>query len=207
MKLETAQRTAKEFTDRLSPACDRIEIVGSCKRGDKDQVHDIELLLILNGKHPRPEFGQKVTPPSILDKLISDMLASNILKEPQRKANGDRYKKFAIVEHSRLNDFCLDLFIVSPATWGIQNVIRTGPSLFSHSYVTNRGVSFYDHETNRRYHGLLPERYKYIRGVTRIMEGDTTLSLPEEKDALEILGLGWIEPKNRRNYIKIQGGS
>lgn len=28
------------------------------------------------------------------------------------------------------------------------------------------------------------------------------MDLPEEADALALLGKGWIEPKDRRNYIR-----
>lgn len=200
MEWNVASKTAVEFCDRLAPACSRIEIVGSVKRG-KDDVHDIEILMILNGKHPRPEFGSKVVYRTDLDKILAELLNKRILRQPLKKADGEKYKKFAITEFSLLNDFCPDLFIVSEKTWGIQNVIRTGPKLFSHSFVTHQGVKWMDRESGARGWGLLPERYRYVRGETCIMEGDRVLDLPEERDAIALLGHGWVEPKDRHKLV------
>lgn len=204
MDLSRARTIAEQYKNTLESACSRIEIVGSVKRGDKPEVHDIEILMILNGKAPRPIFGMnpKSLQPTMLDQLLYDLQQSGILRTPVRKADGERYKKFAIVSESQLNEFCLDLFIVTERTWGIQNVIRTGPSLFSHCFVTPLGMPCTDHQTGKRYRGLLPLKYQYIKGETKIMEGDRELDLPEERDAIELLGLGWIEPKNRKNYVR-----
>lgn len=202
MEHREAFQLANKYLELLTPACDRIEIVGSVKRADKDTVHDLEILLIAKSGTPRPVFGSKVVYPTHLDKILYELKESGLIRDPLKKANGLRYKKFALTAHSLINDFCLDLFIVNEKTWGIQNVIRTGPSLFSHSFVTNQGFTFYDIPTKKHYQGLLPDQYRYIRGETKIMQGETTLSLPEESDALAVLGLGWIEPKNRRKYIK-----
>lgn len=204
MDIERAIQCAESYKNIFAPACDRIEIVGSTKRQDKTDVHDIELLMILNGKAPRPVFGTKPADvmPTMLDQILHDLQKSGILRTPQRKANGEKYKKFAIVSESQLNDFCLDLFIVTPRTWGIQNVIRTGPGVFSHCFVTSVGALATDHQTGKRYHGLLPAPYQYIKGETKIMDGDIELNLPEEADAIKLLGKGWIEPRDRMKLVR-----
>ena len=202
MNYREALDLATRYMEILRPASDRIEIVGSVKRADKLECHDIEILLIPKPGYPRPEFGCKTIYKSHLESILARLQATGKLREPLKKANGPKYKKFAIVEYSQLNDFCLDLFIVNPETWGIQNVIRTGPSLFSHSFVTNQNLTFTDHETGRRYKGLLPNEYQYIRGETKILLGENVLSLPEERDAISLLGYGWIEPRERRKYIR-----
>ena len=193
---------ANTYLECLRPACERIEVVGSVKRADKPDVHDIELLLIPKPGYPRPEFGARAIYKSHLDKTLSHLMDIGSLRQPIKKANGEKYKKFAIVQHSQLNDFCLDLFIVNELTWGLQNVIRTGPRLFSHCFVTNQGMTAFDRETGRSYKGLLPVEYSYIRGETKIMRGEDVLSLPEESDAIALLGHGWIESARRRQFVQ-----
>lgn len=202
MIYKQALEVANKFMDILSPATERIEIMGSVKRGDKPECHDLELLMILKPGHPRPEFGSKVIYQTHLDQILDRLQATRVLRQPIRKANGEKYKKFAIVKYSDPNEFCLDIFIVRAETWGLQNVIRTGPSIFSHCFVTNQGQAAFVRETGKSYKGLLPVEYQYVRGETKIMRGEECLSLPEESDAIALLGYGWIEPAKRREYIQ-----
>jgi hypothetical protein len=203
MRYQEAKNLADKLAGLIMPGCERLEVVGSVKRGDKNAwengVHDIEFLCIADPRTPRPEFGQdpKALPRTMLDKLLSGICRSGVLKFIE---GGPKLRKYAITEvvtANILEPFKLELYIVRPETWGIQNVIRTGPSLFSHRYVTNKSLTFYHRPTDKRYPGLLPDQFKYVAGETKIMQGMTVLSLPEEQDALAVLGLGWIEPKDR----------
>lgn len=205
MIYDKANEYANQFLNLLSPFCERIEVVGSVKRHDKPEVHDIEILLIQKQGHPRPEMGQKPYT-SWIDKAMADLEYEDLLRQAADKKDGDRYKKRAIVGSGELNEFCLDLFIVTPTTWGLQNLIRTGPSLFSHRAVTNRNAVAFDRETGNKYSGFLPNDLKYIRAkdapdkLSRVMRGTEVLKLPEERDAIEMLGFGWIPPNERRAW-------
>lgn len=196
MKYQEAKDLAQRYAELVKQGCHRLEIVGSVKRADKAECHDIEFLVIADDRTPRPEFGQKVLHKTMLDKVLYDLCQGGALQPI--KTGGEKFKQYGIVEAKTVNPFCLDIFIVRPETWGIQNVIRTGPSLFSHRFVTNQSMSFYDRETGRRFNGLLPDQYEYVRGETRILCGGVALSLPEETNALSVLGLGWIPPVERR---------
>lgn len=191
-----AKELAERLADMISPGCHRLEIVGSVKRVDKAECHDIEFLVIANEKTPRPEFGQKVIHKTMLDKVLYELCQQGVLKFVKGK---DRLKQYEIVEAGTVNPFHLELWIVKPETWGVQNVIRTGPSLFSHRFVTNKSATCFVRETGRSWSGLLPDQYTYVRGETKIMHRETVLSLPEEADAIGLLGMGWIEPKDRRH--------
>jgi DNA polymerase/3'-5' exonuclease PolX len=191
MQFKLAQSYAHNLAHKIQPGTTRLEIVGSVKRGDKTEVHDIEFLIIPDSRTPRPEFGQRNPPKSMLEKVLQDLVNDGVLWPVK---GGDRYKQFIIQGTETLNPFHLELWIVRPETWGIQNVIRTGPKEFSHRFVTNKA-----------YGGLLPDEYEYIRGETRIKKAGEYLGLPEEADALALLGLGWIEPWLRKNYV--QAGS
>src|SRR3990172_8211387 len=131
MKYTEAKCLAEKLAELIRPGCVRLEIVGSVKRGDKDEVHDIEMLLIADARIPRPAFGQKIQdlPRTMLDKVLFELCESGVLKFLQ---GGDKLKKYAIPEVAApnlLEPFKLELYTVRPETWGIQNVIRTGPSL------------------------------------------------------------------------------
>lgn len=199
MKYQGAKDLAEELAELIRPGCTRLEIVGSVKRGDKAECKDVEMLVIADTRTPRPELGQKIKdlPRTMLNKVLCELCERGALKFLE---GGEKLKKYVIPGYTTLNvlePFKLELYIVRAETWGIQNVIRTGPSLFSHRYVTNKNASFFHQTSNRRYNGLLPNEYKYIKGETRIMKDEKVLSLPEERDALGILGMGWIEPKDR----------
>jgi hypothetical protein len=186
MKYQKAKDLAEMFATMLTLACSRVEIVGGVKRGDREECHDIELLIIPDPHTPRPEFGQKVIHKTTLDKFLFDLCEQSILKF---KKGGDKYKQYEILEAGEPEPFYLELWIVNERTWGIQNVIRTGPRGFSHRFVTPEAMG-----------GLLPNDHRYIKGETRIEVDGKTLKLPEEADALAVLGLGWIEPKDRHRY-------
>lgn len=191
MKHADALDLAEEYVEYVRDCCLRIEIVGSVKRHDKEEVGDIEFLLIADPTMPRIEFGQKVIYKTRLEERLAQFMREGLLRQARHKADGDKLKRFAIVEYSDVEDFCIEFFIVRAETWGIQNVIRTGPHEFSRLFVTNKA-----------YKGLLPDSLQYIKGETKIVQRATgeTLVLPEEADALAILGLGWIEPGQRWKY-------
>ena len=206
MQIDKANDLAEKFKARLLPYSERIAVVGSVKRNDKPEVHDIEILLIQKQGHPIPEFGKPNIYTNWIDKAMADLEYEGLLRQAVDKKDGDRYKKRAIVGTGELNEFCLDLFIVTPTTWGLQNLIRTGPSLFSHRAVTNRNTMFRDIESGKLYNGFLPTDLKYIRAkdapdkLSRVMRGAEVLKLPEERDAIEMLGFGWIPPNERRAW-------
>lgn len=206
MIYEEALELAEKFLLLLRPVCKRIEIVGSVKR-EKTEVHDIELLLIPNDGYPMPEFGRpKNLYKSHLEKQLADLEHDNWIQQAADKKDGDKYKKRAIVGTGQLNEFCLDLFIVNERTWGIQNLIRTGNSWFSHRCVTNKQILAVNREDGRRMPGFLPNDLRYIKGKDMpngescIKRGDEILSLPEEQDVFELIFGKWIPPNERTDY-------
>lgn len=186
MNYQTAKELAERYARYIQHGCTRLEVVGSVKRGDKADVHDIEMLVIADSKTPRPEFGQKIIHKNMLDKVMFELCADGLLKFIKGK---DKYKQYEILQAGEPEPFHLELWIVNERTWGIQNVIRTGPKEFSHRFVTPKALG-----------GLLPNDHRYIKGETRIERDGVTLSLPEESDALAVLDLGWIEPKDRHRW-------
>jgi len=198
MKHADALMIAQGLVERLRPACTRIEIAGSIRRGKAD-VKDIEIVAIPDLTPlppPRPMFGQPRPQwhKTALDKLVFELCLEGWMRPNMA---GPKYKKLKIdLAHFGMKDefVLLDLFLVTPpAEWGVQMVIRTGPADFSHWLVTRQS-----------YGGAMPSLYRVQDGAVWLgareeknPDPSTKLSMPEEMDFFEFLGLGWIEPGER----------
>ena len=101
MELKKAQKIAAEVIKRLSPYCQRIEVVGSIRRG-KPLPHDIDIVLI-------------AADPWNLESVILD-LARPLRPELQ----GDKLKRFTYYGEQ------IDLYFATEGTWATLLLIRTG---------------------------------------------------------------------------------
>jgi hypothetical protein len=192
MNYTYARQIAEMLTVNLDEYCERIEIAGSVRR-EKAVCGDLELVVIPRPGAPRPEFGQKRLFTSHLDAALYRMECEG--RFGRRVKDGTKYKQIVINTEALgvkvLNDFYLDLFIVRPETWGV----RTGCAEFSKKCVTPRD-----------YGGYLPNDCRVKDGlVWRCAPGDfcapgaegIALNTPEECDFLDLLKLGWVEPRER----------
>jgi DNA polymerase/3'-5' exonuclease PolX len=186
-----ALKVAQELVERLRPACERIEIAGSIRRL-KENVKDIELLVIPDltpVPRPRLEFGKPIPRffNTSLDKMIAEMSQARLI---DLEKDGERLKRFALLEPG----IHVDLFIVlPPATWGVLQVIRTGPADFSHWAVTRRKRGGALPNGHRVQDGAVWKGEKEVKDLT----GETPIGFESELDFLKFLGLGWVEPHDR----------
>jgi len=176
MKHDEAKAIAEKWMRYLSPACERIEIAGSIRRG-KAEPKDIEIVCQPKIVGEPDMFGQP-TEINLLEMFFETSLfkvtAAHFVK------NGPRYKQLALVETIHL-----DLFIVlPPAQWGVQFLIRTGPADFSHWCVTQKRIG-----------GGLPSYLKVKDGA--LWHGSKKLNTPEEADFFKVIGMEYVEPKAR----------
>jgi len=203
MKRDVALKAAESLVEHLRPTCERIEVKGSVSRFKPD-VKDIEILVVPDlTPVPRAklEFGKPIPPlyKTRLDQALVQMVNEDAIRIDE---NGPRKKTFYL----KYAGIAVDLFIcIPPSEWGVQAVIRTGPSDFSHWCVTRKSRG-----------GSLPDGYfvkhqmVWIESEISKLEvswnpdyaitslNDTNhLSMPEEIDFLKFLNLGWIEPKDR----------
>ncbi len=115
--LQRAEEAASQIEKRLGPGCERIMIAGSIRRR-VSHVGDMEIVAI-----PRRETDLIGEPgPSVLDSRLAALLHEERLGWGSR--NGPKWKHFYV---PAIPGFGLDLFIVTPETWGVQLAIRTGP--------------------------------------------------------------------------------
>ncbi len=197
MEHSKALMIAEWLVDELRPFCERIEIAGSLRRG-KAEVHDMEIVAMPTLKAPVPVFGSKEIDKTWLDRGLREMCDPLLGSSLRRIKGGDKFKQFEFTRwvefglEEPIKPFKLDLFLVTPpAQWGVQLVIRTGPAEFSQWVVTQRAKG-----------GALPDGYCVKDGAVWAVDLDETpigiCSLFEEMDFLDFLGLGWVEPRDRR---------
>lgn len=169
-----AKRLADQLLAELSPVCERIEIAGGVRR-EKPDPHDIELVAIPRMEPIKDIFGERAWSRNLLNEFIE---SQGYFVD----RGGDRYKK--IVYTPEIN---CDLFVVlPPAQWGVIFTIRTGPWEFSKRIVTPR-----------KFGGCLPSDHCVKDGAVQDAYG-RIIPMLEEIDFLNFLGLGWIEPRERK---------
>lgn len=168
MKLQQAKLIAQKWIAMLEPVCERAKIAGSTRR-EEPEVGDIEIVCIRK--------NDQIFDP--LEVLLNELYAQ---KEFTYIKNGPKYKQLNL--KSGIN---LDLFIVLKETWAIQFTLRTGPEEFSHWIVTKK-----------KYGGALPSNCSIKDGYLWKQGLEQPLIVPTEKDFLKFLGLGWVEPKDRK---------
>lgn len=171
---ELMSQMADRLVNKLAPACERIEIAGSLRRR-KAMVGDIEILLIPVAYTDL--FGNPLPGATQVDSLLATWPIKLV-------KNGQKYKQF-IMEGNSGTEYTVDLFIQpDPATWGVNYMIRTGSSDFSHKMVTQKSLG-----------GLMPDEYS-VKDA-RVWCNGTPLATPEESNIFEIWGMNFIKPEER----------
>lgn len=177
---------AENIKTLLEPACNRVEIKGSLSR-KKPNVNDIDIMVELNGRRPRLEFGMKASdaPRTELDVILQGMTGEGTLRFLE---GGDRLKKF-MISMGTLNPIRLELYICQPpAQWGVISVIRTGSAEFSKWMVTSRDKGG----------ALLPKYCCMDGGIRKLSKLDEVEAMPEEEDFFKFCDLPWMAPENRQ---------
>jgi len=125
---------AEGLVNDLRPACERIQIAGSLRRG-KPQVRDIEIVAIASSGTRSIGLGLECETYDILDSILADLQAVGALRPrpvENHRADGSidiQYKLGPAFKALRTGtDVPVDLFIVRPpASWGVIFGLRTGP--------------------------------------------------------------------------------
>jgi DNA polymerase/3'-5' exonuclease PolX len=165
---------AEAIKDYLAPFCHRIEIAGSIRR-KRVNVSDIELVAV-----PKmlPNLLGEPTEASEIDNAFDD-------KPVTFTRRGRKYWKFSFCGTSG-EEYTVDLFLQpNPATWGVNFLLRTGSSDFSHRMVTPTNAG-----------GLMPTQYRVSEA--RVWRSDgIAMETPEEIDVFKLWGMQYIKPQER----------
>jgi DNA polymerase (family 10) len=175
MDLQTAERKAWQILDHLSPHCSRFEIAGSIRRR-KAQVGDIEVVAIPNTQEADDLFADSapdVRSPHFVAACFAHRVMGQIVKgDPQ----AGRYIQTRLPCGAQL-----DLFLATPANWGLILAIRTGSADFSHQVLARGWV-------RRGYHSQ--------EGILVAADG-SLVPTPEERDLFRVAGVPWVDPERR----------
>lgn len=149
MTLPEAQHRAAEVLAVLRPLCLRCEIAGSVRRKKPTDIKDIEIVLIPDPAHLAE---------------LKDAI-NNRWGIPQIGAWPSKYCKI----RAMLN---LDIFTVTPETWGLLFFIRTGPAEFGQRMLT--------------YWKTITKGGYSQDGILHLADG-TPVPTPEEEDVFRVL--------------------
>ena len=116
MRLQEAQKLAKQIVEQIFPHCERIEIAGSIRRR-KVEIRDIDIVLL-----PKP------------------FLWSRIIATLQRTMDAKVLKRGNSIAQLTIKGVNVDLYVASPETYEPLILIRTG-SMLSNIQLSKRALS------------------------------------------------------------------
>ena len=183
MKREITRCYADGLVLAMSDCVERIQVVGSIRRG-KDDVGDIELLIIPKWETIEPDgvlFTESVAVNRLHDWAIRPDCpvrwikpATNEIVDWHVKPDGKYWRGYLAK-----CDLKLDIFLVYSESWGMQQLIRTGPAEFSTAlmvHVNECGFTCHDGQ---------------------LWANETPLRCHTEREVFELLNLVPLAPHNR----------
>ena len=191
LPLEQAQRLARILARRLAPACARLEVAGSIRRG-KAWVKDVELVaiprageldaLLARLEREGDEGGRRIyRSRAALEERLAGM-GLPFVHVPDVRRWGERYKRFYVWSSRQHGIVAVDLFLATRDNWGAIFAIRTGPGDFSQALVT--------HLKSRT-------PYRQQDGQVVVQATGAVVPVPEEADYFALAGLPVIPPERR----------
>jgi len=182
--LADARATITELVELLRPACERIEIAGSVRRG-KPEVHDAEVVII-----PTPDLLP------LTDTLIEYGKAQYALYGEKRlKRWGNNYRGLLF------KGIKCELFMTHPDSFGYQYWLRTGPG----------DANTYIMRWLNQKHVAAPVRFRdgygwYSRnwqydGKAWQADDKQRLRIASEEDLFAVLGMPFIPPDQRTEMM------
>lgn len=184
LSLTQARAAAAELVMALHPACERIEVAGSIRRGKAD-VGDIELVAVPRlVSAPEGLFGEMRA--NLLTERVDHIIDTGsgfLANHPTDRKRGERYSKLWMA----LRGIQVDLFSAAWDTFGLILLIRTGPADYSQRFVTKlrgRGLHVAKGELHRGSLGC----GAYVCEV---------VPTPYESDVYSAAGWDFVEPEDR----------
>jgi DNA polymerase/3'-5' exonuclease PolX len=178
--LKTAMPLARLLVKILEPACERICIAGSLRRG-KPEVGDIEIVYVPKvTKIPDGLFSETIES-NQADKLIVELVANGILnKRPSKNGTFSWGEKNKLAMHPD-TEIPVDLFATTVDAWWNYLVCRTG------SAQTNMRIAMAAQRKGWKWN-------PYGAGFSRRHE---IAVMKSEMDVFEFVGLPYLEPEER----------
>lgn len=182
--LADARQIIGELVELLRPACERIEIAGSVRRG-KLEVHDAEVVIV-----PTPDLLP------LTDDLIQYRKAQYALYGEKRiKRWGSNYRGLLF------GGIKCELFMTNEDSWGYQYWLRTGPGDANH-YIMNWLALKHVHAPVRFRDGYgWHSRSWRHDGKAWVADDKRRLRIASEEDLFAVLGMPFIPPAERTEMM------
>jgi DNA polymerase/3'-5' exonuclease PolX len=197
-----AMGIAEQLIAYLEPACERIVIAGSIRRG-LPTVGDIELVAVprLRETVERDMFGEVAATrkTDLLDERLDHLLRAGLVAKRTR-SDGKTFwgPKAKYLTFEGMN---VDLFTPEAQRFGLILMIRTGPAVYSHQLVTEKGKQFVTgYQPNGRpimRYGLLPSHLRVQEGWLTSKVSGIRIPTPEERDFYDYTRLPYLDPWER----------
>lgn len=168
---EVARAVARKIVEKLRPACERIEIAGSLRRGNLT-VHDIDLVLLPKVSADEFSLGGSTA----LEELLEHLVERGSLASVRGR---EKVKCFVATK----TGIPVDLYVARPETWATLLLIRTGSK-----------------EHNIRLAQRARELGMKLRASGDGIEDGhgNLLKVNAEEDVFRILELSYLAPEDRR---------
>ena len=172
--LEQALAVAGQLLMWLAPACERIEVAGSCRRRKPD-VGDLELLCI-------PRAAENLFYKDALDEAIKTMMAHGLVYYRLNKNGSIQYGPSNKLLVHLGSGIPVDIFSIERRYWGMGLVMRTGPAEFNIRMMS-------------RFRELGMRGHAYA-GISSMTNHD--IECPDEATVFRHLGWPYLEPEERK---------
>jgi DNA polymerase/3'-5' exonuclease PolX len=177
LPLAVGQETAAALVALLTASCERIEVVGSVRRGESI-VHDVELLLEPKTRTEVVDLFGTTESVSLFEEKYADAARRGAITPIM---GGARLKRFLF------RGVSCELFIcIPPSQWGLAQVVRTGPASFNYRLVTPQRLG-----------GWLPDRL-HVQNLCIQGPLGAVIATATEADVFAVLGREFIDPEARQ---------
>lgn len=186
LPLAQAAPLAAKIADDLRPVCERVEVVGSVRRGC-ETVGDIELVVI--PKYAANLFGEE-RGQNLLDMhLVALCNQGRLMRASDTPIQELSIKPFYIGSLLREQRFFkLEINQTDAEAWPVLLAIKTGPAEFSHKLVS--------HSDNVR-GGFLPRGWRVADGWRVWNDRGERVRFESEREFIEAFCGAWVEPEAR----------
>lgn len=198
------QFLAIELIEVLGGSCERIEVAGSVRRL-APWVSDLELVVISRVHYDMDMFGKVEREVSALDVKIDEMINDGRISV--RSGNGPKNK--LLIYNAGDEPLPVDIFLTTPANWGMAMAVRTGSKDFVKGFMARLqrlghaghagGVARYcrvGHTTHTKSCGMTerPSSITLHRGSTESCE----VMCETEAEVFDWAIMNWLDPQYRK---------
>jgi len=177
MDLREARLVALEVIEVLAPACDRVEIAGSVRRG-KAEPKDVEIVYIPRMVEERVNLFDVAEVPAT-EGVIAELVREGWWEfDAKVRRNGPRYKRMV------RRGVVVELFRAERGNWGYLFALRTGPGDFNRMWATHGWGG-----------GTLPVEVRLKDGW--VWAGGERVVVETEEAFFDMVGIPWWEPGER----------